>query len=69
MNEYIYGRWRGTPAREHIKTGARSRWVEDERTDGFWSELAFGYRDEFIAWPEELARLNQGDAWSNAHRS
>lgn len=65
MNEWIYGQWRGKPARENRKTGIRYAFtVTDERTyDGYWSALGFGYCTEFKAWPDQV----DSDHWATLH--
>lgn len=67
MSQYIYGQWRGLPAREIRETGAREVFrVNNERTyEGDWFGLGFGYRDEFKPWPDQI----DSDQWSQLHHA
>jgi hypothetical protein len=69
MNRYIYGVWRGLPAREEIGMGVRESYMTDERREnGYWQRLGPGYDTEFKPWPDQVALVNEGDAWAENHR-
>lgn len=55
---YIYGEWRGKPAREDRQTGVR--YYLDA---GLWCQLGLGYNTEFKPFPEELP----ADPWESLH--
>ncbi len=59
MKTYIYGHWRGLPAREDRITNTREFFREN-----MWQGLGGGYDTEFSAWPEQLS----ADAWEERHR-
>lgn len=59
MSDYIYGEWRGLPAREHSKTAIREFY-----RDGIWQgPLGLGYYDEFRPWPDQA----DSDPMARAH--
>lgn len=65
MSEFIYGHWRGQPAREIRTTGER-QWYQVTNRDtyeGHWSTLAWGYCTEFKPWPDQI----DCDQWSQLH--
>lgn len=69
MNSFIYGHWRGRPAREEVGTGIRYAYMTDDRHEnGYWQALGSGYCTEFKPWPEELARAHGGDNLAALHR-
>ncbi len=69
MKEYVYGHWRGKPAREIIGTGNREVFLTDDRYEnGHWQYLGMGYCTEFQAFPDQLAAVDRGDEWGDKHR-
>ncbi len=68
MSTYIYGHWRGLPAREEIATGVREAYMSDDRHEnGRWQALGMGYCTEFKAWPDQLSLVHRGDDWGQRH--
>lgn len=67
MSEFIYGQWRGKPAREVRATGVREAFcVSNEGTyEGYWQVLGMGYCTEFKPWPDQV----EADQWTERHRS
>ena len=56
---YIYGEWRGLPARQNQETGERFYFK-----DNYWQgPLAFGYKDEFKRHADE----EPSDQWEQLH--
>jgi len=58
MSSYIYGEWRGKPARKD-KTEGGKYWFEN----GNWYRLGLGYDTEFKPFAEELS----SDSWEQRH--
>lgn len=67
MSEFIYGHWRGTPARENRRTGVREFFqITSVLTyEGQWIALGLGYSMEFKPWPDQV----DSDRWAELHRT